>query len=71
MQPKPPNEVSIVIETVNAAFFDCEDPAFTIEISRILHDLANQVENGAIINPGDNLQLYDTNGNLVGHATAH
>lgn len=59
--------ITIIINTDNAAFED--DP--TIEVARILYDLAERVEGHPHFSPGHDQPLRDINGNEVGYVTVH
>jgi hypothetical protein len=52
------------IETTNAAF---DGEAFGPELARILRELADDIETDQM-GPGDEVNLYDVNGNRVGTA---
>lgn len=55
-----PKRITIVIDTANAAFDDCEQG----EVSRILRQLCRELAHG--IPPTSERRLKDINGNAIG-----
>lgn len=58
-------KVEIKIVCDNAAFVDNDEPS--VEVARILHELANRIEHHPHFSPGHDQALHDINGNEVGY----
>lgn len=59
------SKFEVALSTNNAAFAD-DDLGY--ELARILREVADKVEGGAIVGPGSVIRLFDYNGNRVGFA---
>lgn len=63
-------KITIKIATVNTSFFEpAGGDCIAAEIAHILHNLAENIEEGDIsLHPGAEVSVNDSNGNVVGFA---